>query len=103
MRLSPLIRAFTFLTLLAVGSTVLAQSRQPDNRPRNCSISGRVTVGGNAVSNKIVIASELPERNSFSAGDISMSLDGVLSPAYSARTDADGRYRIIGLPAGKYD
>ncbi|HMV84234.1 MAG TPA: carboxypeptidase regulatory-like domain-containing protein [Blastocatellia bacterium] len=103
MHLSPFVRAVTLCVLLIATVQAAAQVRPPDNRPRNSSISGRVTVGGNPLQNKIVLVTEIPERNRQEVGDVSFSFGGSSAASYSVRTDADGRYRIIGLPAGKYE
>ncbi len=103
MHLSPFVRALTLCVLLLAAVQAAAQVRPPDNRPRNSLISGRVTLGGNPLQNKIVLVTEIPERNRQEAGDVSFSFGGSSAAAYSARTDADGRYRITGLPAGKYE
>ena len=76
----------------------------PDNRPRTASISGRVTVGGNPAVNARIGLAEVNERNALGNQDFSMTFAGMNdADDYSALTDADGRDRISGLPAGNYE
>jgi Carboxypeptidase regulatory-like domain len=95
--MNPLSRIGLFLFLLS--PLVFAQTQ--NNSPRNSSISGRVTVNNSPAVNIKVSAVEIKGDD----GSSGVSVAG-LSPAErqgsNATTDADGRYRIIGLPAGKF-
>jgi protocatechuate 3,4-dioxygenase beta subunit len=87
------------------GAMAIAQTPQRDIRPRTASISGRVTISGKAVVNSKIVITEikdgpLPE-------NAALDLSGAMGRAgagedYIALTDADGRYRVTGLPEGKY-
>jgi hypothetical protein len=101
MLLSPAARSLVFLVFIATGPTAFAQVRSPDNRPRNCSISGRVTVGGQPAAGAQVIASEIPQ----SRNGQSIALVGANAPVktvHKVRADADGLYQFVSLPAGRY-
>jgi hypothetical protein len=95
--MNPLVRIG--LVLFFLSPLVFAQTQS--NSPRNSSISGRVTVGENPAPNIKVSAVEIKGDD----GSNGFSVAG-LSPAErqgsSATTDAEGRYRITGLPAGKF-
>jgi uncharacterized protein (DUF2141 family) len=91
----PLVRICLFLFLLL--PHVFAQTQ--NNGPRNSSISGRITVGGAPVANIKVSAGEIKGDD----GGVSASgLSPVERQGASATTDIDGRYRITGLPDGKF-
>jgi len=103
MKLSPVFRLLVLLFLIvATRLPAFAQTKPPDDRPRNASISGRVTVNGQPLANKTVQAREEQERSGRSGmleflGDASNS-----SRFHSAKTDGNGRYLLSGLPAGRY-
>ena len=112
MRRNPLNLISTLSILLPImisqpGSVANAQTPQRDNRPRTASISGRVTISGKAAANAKIAITEV--KNSLLPGDLASSVEvsaalGGLGAGedYSALTDADGRYRVTGLPEGKY-
>jgi hypothetical protein len=95
--MNPLVRIGLFLLFLS--PPVFGQTQ--NNGPRNSSISGRITVSNNPAANIKVSAVEIKGDD----GSGGFSVAG-LSPAErqgsSATTDAEGRYRITGLPAGKF-
>jgi Carboxypeptidase regulatory-like domain len=95
--MNPLARIGLFLFFLS--PLVFAQTQ--NNSPRNSSISGRVTVSNNPAANVKVSAVEI--KGDDGSGGVSVA---GLSPAErqgsTATTDAEGRYRITGLPAGKF-
>lgn len=93
----PLLRIGLFLSFLS--PLVFAQA--PNNSPRNSSISGRVTVSNSSAANVKVSAVEIKGDD----GSNGFSVAG-LSPAErqssTATTDTEGRYRITGLPNGRF-
>ena len=102
MPLKPVIRMLVFTISVAANLTAIAQVHSPDNRPRNCSISGRVVIGGNPAANAQVIVSEIPASRAVRSS-VSLTQDNPLArTVYKARTDADGRYQVTDLPAGRY-
>jgi len=86
-----------FSCVFFLNSIVCAQTGVPD--PRNGSISGRITINGKpAVYKKVNAIESNPEVES---SGIFLAGPGQ-SQTYSALTDADGRYRITGLPEGTF-
>lgn len=103
MRLSPCAQLLSALALLAACSfSIRAQTPPRDDRPRNSSIAGRVTIGGNPALNKTVIVAELRAQGD---GEIVINNGALLGDAivHSLKTDSDGRYRVAGLRAGNYE
>lgn len=96
-RLLSLFSAIPLLFLIAF-SQDLAQSLQPDNRPRTASLSGRVTIGENPAANALVMLAEVDPRNR----DIWSGIDPQQRDFIKVRTDDEGRYRITGLWRGTY-
>lgn len=104
MRFSPFARLPLALALLAACSIpTFAQTTPRDDRPRNCSISGRVIIGGNPAFNKTILVAEL--RAPGGGGSIHISNDAFAGDAIvqSLKTDADGRYQVANLRAGNYE
>src|SRR5262245_8142028 len=88
-----------FLNLQAV---VLSQTPAPDIRPRTASISGRVTIGGQPAVGKKVLVADV--KTGWGTPDIGSGGGGTQGRKYlSVVTDADGRYRLAGLPSGDYE
>ncbi len=88
----------------ALAQTQRRSPQSPDNRPRTASISGRVTVSGKPAVNARVGLAEIKERNNYGNQDFSIELRGMnAGEDYSALTDADGRYRLTGLPDGNFE
>src|SRR5215475_13329479 len=105
MRLS-LLNLFSVLSilLLAGGDQASAQTPQDDNRPRTASISGRLTIAGKAAANVKVVVSEIKERSALGSQDFSIEAPGSdAGEDHVVLTDAEGRYRVINLPEGKYE
>ncbi|MBP6824637.1 MAG: carboxypeptidase regulatory-like domain-containing protein [Acidobacteria bacterium] len=100
-------RCFWLFILAAfLSALVSAQTRQSelqrDLRPRNCSIQGRVVINGQPSVNVQVNVAEIPTDKDSSAL-IRQSADGsIAKTTFSAKTDAEGRYRFMNLPGGKY-
>lgn len=95
-----------FVLLMSFPALVAAQTRpselQRDVRPRNCSISGRVTINGQPAANVSVSAVEAPAHWD-QPQPILQSPDGsVHRSLHKTRTDGDGRYQINNLPTGRY-
>jgi Carboxypeptidase regulatory-like domain len=95
--MNPLSRIGLFLFLLS--PLVFAQSQ--NNSPRSSSISGRVTVSNNPAANIKVSAVEI-KGDDGSSGFSAAGLSPAERQGSSATTDGEGRYRITGLPAGKF-
>jgi hypothetical protein len=90
------------ILLLAAVSQSIAQTTQSDNRPRTASIAGRVTISGAPAPNAPL---RIVEINRRSEGERLGIAGGGLTKApaiFVARTDAEGRYHVAGLAAGKY-
>jgi carboxypeptidase family protein len=85
------------LILFFLSPLVFAQTQ--NNGPRNSSISGRITVNNAPVVNIKVSAVETKgDEATFSA----VGLSPAERQGSTAMTDAEGRYRITGLPDGKF-
>src|SRR5262245_46824150 len=87
------------LILFFLSPLVIAQTQ--NNGPRNSSISGRITVNNAPAANIKVSAVETKGddgNSTFSAAGLSPSE----RQGSTATTDAEGRYRITGLPDGKF-
>lgn len=98
MPLNPAARSFGFLLAIAAAISAFAQVRPLDNRPRNCSLSGRITVGGQSAVNAQVAILELPP-----PADGKTPTRGIAEmETFKAATDADGFYRVQAMPAGRY-
>ncbi len=103
MRLSPVFRLLVPLFQIAAAClSAFAQTKPPDDRPRNASISGRVTVNGQPLANKTVTARELQERRSRAEffGTLGDSTNNWRY--HSVTSDANGRYLFADLTAGTY-
>lgn len=103
MRLSLYARFLIALAMLAACSfSTPAQTPPRDDRPRNRSITGRVTIGGNPAFNKTVMVAELRGQD---GGGIVINNGALAGDAivHSLKTDADGRYRAANLRAGNYE
>ncbi|MEK7829928.1 MAG: carboxypeptidase-like regulatory domain-containing protein, partial [Acidobacteriota bacterium] len=91
--------------LLSAMATIIAlsQARPIDARPRNCSVSGQVTINGAAAINTKVVAVER-SKDSNQPRAIHQLADGsIAQTSHNVRTDADGQYRFTGLPPGEYE
>jgi protocatechuate 3,4-dioxygenase beta subunit len=102
MLLLPTVRIFVFTLYIAVSLTAFAQVRPPDNRLRNCSISGRVTIGGQPAANAQVIASEITQSRNAQSSVRSAADGSPIKTVFKVRVDADGLYQFTGLPTGRY-
>jgi 5-hydroxyisourate hydrolase-like protein (transthyretin family) len=81
-----------FLSLLVLGATSFAQN--PAANKANAAVSGRITIEGQPAPGVHVL---LKKRDGLVVGS-----RGMQSPAFTATTDADGRYRIANLAVGAY-
>jgi Carboxypeptidase regulatory-like domain len=93
----PLLRIGLFLSFLSP----LVFAQVPNNSPRNSSISGRVTVSNSPAANVKVSAMEIKGddgSNGFAVAGLSPSE----RQSSTATTDSEGRYRITGLPNGRF-
>jgi hypothetical protein len=87
------------LLLAALLAVSAAQTRQREVRLRNCSISGRVTVGNSpAVKAKILIIEASDDDDPQPPPDAPR-----INKSYKVRTDDDGRYRVSNLVSGRYN
>ncbi len=93
----PLLRIGLFLSFLS--PLVFAQAT--NHSPRNSSISGRVTVSNSPAANVKVSALEI-KGDDGSNGFSVAGLSPVERQSSTATTDAEGRYRITGLPDGRF-
>lgn len=85
--------AMSFALLLCASS--LAWSSSPAQDPKETgTISGRVTVDRKPAQGVTVVAVPLASNNADGSLDLSASL--------RASTDSEGRYKLEGVPAGKY-
>src|SRR5262245_4511067 len=91
------------IVLLVQTSQFFAQKPQRDNRPHTASIGGRVTIGGKAAANAKIAVTEVKDNTVRGNQDVPDAPGGSgAGEDYVALTDADGRYRVTGLPEGKY-
>ncbi|MBS1790460.1 MAG: carboxypeptidase regulatory-like domain-containing protein [Acidobacteria bacterium] len=100
------VRFFCLFALAFFPTLATAQTRsselQRDVRPRNCSISGRVTINGQPAVNVQVSAVEAPAHWD-QPQPILQSPDGSIHRSiHQTRTDGDGRYQMNNLPTGRY-
>jgi protocatechuate 3,4-dioxygenase beta subunit len=95
---------FLSIASLFIFSVANAQTPQHDNRPRTASVSGRVTVAGKPAVNAKVVVTEVKDGPVPVGQGFSMDLMGAgTGEDHVALTDAEGRYRVINLPEGKYE
>src|SRR5262245_23432667 len=83
------ILALTLTCSLSGYSTTLAQSKE--TKPGTATVSGRVTIKGEPAPGITVVLH--PQQNIEY---------GITSTIPSAKTDADGNFRVTGLIAGRY-
>jgi hypothetical protein len=81
--------AVTLVTLWLIPANALAQTE----KPANGSISGRVLGGEKPLPNVTVVAR---------AGQTSIPMNAAAPPSAKVLTDAEGYYRLTGLPAGSF-
>ncbi len=98
--------SLVFLFLIACPNLSQAQIRPTeltrDTRPRNCSISGRVTINGQPAANIQVDINEIPT-DFNSPQPIRQTADGAITrSAFKVRTDGEGQYQIASLPPGRF-
>jgi len=102
MRLNLSVRIIVSTLFLNLQAIVLSQTPAPDANPRTASISGRVTIGGQPAVGKRVLVADV--NTGWGTPDIGSGGGGTQGRKYfSAVTDADGQYRLSGLPAGDYE
>ena len=83
------------LTFALLGASSLAWSSSPAQDPKETgTITGRVTLDGKPAQGVTVMAVPLLSNNADGSLNLSASL--------KASTDSDGRYRLEGVPTGKY-
>ncbi len=84
------------LLCLLLGATALGQAPAQGTKPRNCSLSGRVTIDGKAAVNAsiTVMLAEAENPQAVSAGQAEKFYA-------KAVTDDAGRYQFFNLPAGR--
>lgn len=103
----PIARCFCLLLLFALFPALATAQTRPteltrDVRPRNCSISGRITINGQPAANVQVQFTEFPT-DFNSPQPIRQSADGSISRStHKARTDGEGRYQITNLPPARF-
>jgi protocatechuate 3,4-dioxygenase beta subunit len=103
MRLNLSVRIFFIVStcLLNLQVIVLSQTPASDARPGTASISGRVNIGGQPAAGKRVLVADV--NTGWGTPDIGSGGGGTQGRKYfSVVTDADGQYRLTGLPAGAY-
>lgn len=101
MRFGPLKLISVLAVLLwAPAGQIHAQTPQRNNRPRTASIGGRVTLTRKPAANAKLIITEI---NLDKSNSMMMTEGGRAREVYNAITDADGRYRVLNLPEGKYE
>lgn len=92
---------FIASALFILHAVARSQTNAPAPTPHASSISGRVTIGANPAVNKRVVVRQIKmdvgSSGPFLQGDESRS-----GKVHIAVTDADGKYRVTGLPAGAY-
>lgn len=83
-------------------ATAFSQTPTKQSPARTASISGRVTIAGKPAARKRVLAREVKpgygNSGTYWQGDESRS-----GKIFTALTDGNGQYRIIGLAAGQYE
>lgn len=104
MRLALSARTFFIVSTLFFNlqAFAFAQTPAPVVRPRTASISGRVTIGGQPAVGKKVLVMDV--NTGWGSPDVSSGEGGTQGRThFIAVTDADGQYRLTGLPRGDYE
>src|SRR5436853_4150215 len=73
-----------------------AQSPTRETKPRNCSISGRVTIKGKPAINATVLVT-----SADAAQQDALALGQAEAVFAKAVTDGEGRYQVLDLPPGE--
>jgi hypothetical protein len=96
-------RIFLIASALFFNLPAIAHSQTPASnaKPGGSSISGRVTIGANPAVKKRVAVREI-KTNYGDSGPYLLGDESRSGKVYIAVTDADGKYRATGLPAGEY-
>jgi len=90
------------LLFWSVQDSATAQTPQPDTRPRNCAISGSVTIGGQPAANALIIATEVRQSRNGQVPTLTTPTGSPVKTVHKVHADWDGRYQVTGLPAGRY-
>jgi uncharacterized GH25 family protein len=90
--------AFCFTLVSFIPAQLIAQAPQPDSRRGTASISGRVTVSGKPTANVTVTINA----DSLGRGIREDFFGDGNSFFQQAKTDADGRFQFLNLPAGTF-
>jgi hypothetical protein len=89
--------------LLSINLHAVALSQTPASnaKPGASSISGRITIGGKPAVKKRVVVREI-KTNYGNSGVYLRGDESREGKLYIGLTDAEGKYRVTGLPAGDY-